>query len=54
MGGDVGEAGVGLAGYHDAGPDAVLELADLRDEGFAVPDYGGGAEGRVDYADGGR
>lgn len=54
MGGDVGEAGVGLPSYHDTGPDAVFQLADLRDEGFAVPDYGGGPEGGVDYADGGR
>ena len=49
----MGEAGVGLAVYDNGGADAVFELADLRDEGFAVLDYGGGAEGGVDYADGG-
>ena len=54
VGGHVGEAGVGLAIYDDAGTDAVFELADFRDEGFAVSDYGGRAEGGIDYADGGR
>ncbi len=53
VGGDVGEAGVGLAVDDDGGADAVLELADLRDEGFAVAEDLGGAEGRVDDADGG-
>ena len=54
MGGDVGEPGVGLAVDDDGGPDAVFELADLRDEGFAVADYVRRAEGGVDDADGGR
>ena len=51
VGGDVGEARVGLAVYHDARTDAVFQLADFRDEGFAVADYRGGAERCVDYAD---
>ena len=54
VGGDVGEAGGGLAVDEDGRADAVFELADLRDEGFAVVDYGGGPEGGVDDADGGR
>ena len=51
MGGDVGEAGFGLPVYDDGRADAVFEFADFRDEGFAVVDYRGGAEGGVDYAD---
>lgn len=54
VGGHVGEARVGLAVDDDAGPDAVFQLADLRDEGFALADRFGGAEGGVYYADGGR
>ena len=53
VGGHVGEARVGLAVDDDGGPDAVLELADLRDEGFALADDVSGAEGGVDDADGG-
>ena len=54
VGGHVGEAGVGLAVDGDGGADAVFELADLRDEGLAVPDYFGGPERCVYHADGGR
>ena len=54
VGGDVGEAGVGLAVDDDGGADAVFQLADLGDEGFALADCFGGAEGGVDYADRGR
>lgn len=53
MCGYVGEAGVGLAVDGDGGPDAVFQLADFRDEGFALADCFGGAERGVDYADGG-
>ena len=49
----MGEARVWLPGDDDAGPHAVFELANLRDEGFALPDRFGGPEGRVDDADGG-
>ena len=52
--GDVGESGVRLAVDDDRGPDPVLQLADLRDEGFALADGFGGAERRVDDADRGR
>lgn len=53
MGGHVGESGVRLAVDDDGGPDAVFQLADFRDEGFALADYVGGAKGGVDHADGG-
>lgn len=51
--GHVGEARVGLAVDENGGADAVFQLADLRDEGFALADGFGGAEGGVDDADGG-
>ena len=54
VGGHVGEARVGLTVYDDGGADAVFQLANLRDEGFALADGFGGAERRVDDADGGR
>ena len=51
VGGDVGEARRGLSVDDDGGADAVFELADLGDEGFAVADCFGGAKGGVDHAD---
>lgn len=45
---------VWLAVDDEGGPHAVFQFADLRDEGLAVPDDFGGADGRVDDADGGR
>ena len=54
MRGHMGESGVWLTVDDDGGADAVFQLADLRDEGFALADCFGGAKSRVDYTDGGR
>ena len=54
MRGYVSEARVRLPGDDDARSYTVLELANLRDKGFALPDYVGRTKCSVDYANGRR
>lgn len=49
--GDVGDAGVWVAGNDEGRPDAVVELANVGDVGLAGGDYAGGLESGVDDAD---
>lgn len=45
------DAGFEVAINNHVRPHAVAELADFGDEGFALADYGNGAQGGIDDAD---